>query len=53
MLGQLGFLLVQQRNGMLHKLIHGLVGPALNILLDHFFRLTPQMNLHAHSLSHL
>ena len=40
------FLLVKQGNRVLHKLIHGLVGPALNVLLDHFFQLRPQMNLH-------
>jgi hypothetical protein len=27
-----------------------LVGPALNVLLDHFFQLRSQMNLYAHSL---
>jgi hypothetical protein len=32
--GQPDFLLVEQGNGVLHKLIHGLVWPALNVLLD-------------------
>jgi hypothetical protein len=50
MLGQPGFLLVKQRNGVLHELIHGLVGPALNVPLDHLFQLGSQMNLHSHSL---
>ena len=36
-LGQPAFLLVQQRDGVLHKLIHGLVRPALHVLLDHLF----------------
>lgn len=48
--GQPGSLPVNQGNGVLHKLIHGLVGPALNVLLDHFFQLRSQMNLYAHSL---
>ena len=50
MLGQTGFLLVKQGNGAPHKLIHGLVGPALNVPLDHFFQLRSQMNLYDHSL---
>jgi hypothetical protein len=49
MLGQTGFLLVKQGNGAPHKL-HGLVGPALNALLDHLFQLRSQMNLYDHSL---
>ena len=51
-LGQPSFLLVEQGNGALHKLIHGLVGPALDVLLDHFFQRRPQMNLHTHILHH-
>jgi len=47
---QPGFLLVKQGNGVLHKLIHGLAGLALNVLLDHFFQLRSQMNLYDHSL---
>src|SRR6266849_9202443 len=39
MLGQPSFLLVEQGNGVFHKLIHGLVRPALNVPLDHFFQL--------------
>ena len=51
MLGQTGFLLVEQgNNGAPHKLIHGLVGPALNVPLGHFFQLRSQMNLYDHSL---
>ena len=50
MLGQTGFLLEKQGNGAPHKLIHGLVGPALNVPLDHFFQLRSQMNLYDHSL---
>ena len=41
---------MKQGNGVLHKLIHGLVGPALNVLLDKFFQLRSQMNLHDHIL---
>jgi hypothetical protein len=29
-----------------------LIGPALNVLLDKFFQLRPQMNLHNHILPH-
>src|SRR5882762_10353598 len=50
MLGHPGFLLVRQGNGVTHQLIHGLAGPSLNVLLDHFFQLRSQMNLYAHSL---
>ena len=50
MLGHPGFLLVRQGNGLTHQLIHGLAGPSLNVLLDHFFQLRSQMNLYAHSL---
>src|SRR6267143_2905813 len=49
MLGQTGFLLVKQENGAPHKLTHGLVGPALNVQLDHFLPLRSQMNLYDHS----
>lgn len=52
MLGQPGFLLVKQGNGVLNELIHGLVGSALNVLLDHFLELGAQMNLHGLSLLH-
>jgi hypothetical protein len=51
-LGQPGFLLVKQGNGALNELIHALVGPSLNVLLDHFLQLRPQMDLHDHSLPH-
>ena len=50
MLSQPSFLLVKQGNGVLRKLIHGLAGPSLDVLLDHFFQLRPRMNLHGHIL---
>ena len=48
--GQPCSLLVKQGNGVFYKLIHGLVGPALNVPLDHFFQLRSQMNRYDHSL---
>src|SRR6266567_2807153 len=51
-LGQPGLLLVEQRNRVLHKLIHGLVRPTLYVLLDKLFQLRSQMNLHDHILPH-
>ena len=50
MLGKPGFLVVKHGNGVLYELVHALVGSALNVLLDQFLQLRPQMNLHYHIL---
>jgi len=51
-LGQPDFLFVKQGNCALNEFIHALVGPSLNVLLDHFLQLGEQMNLQDHSLPH-
>ena len=51
-LGQPSFLFVKQGNGALNEFLHALVGPSLNVLLDHFLQLGAQMNLHDHGLPH-
>jgi hypothetical protein len=51
MFGEPSFLLVEQRNRVLPKLIDGLVAPAPDVLLDHFFPLRVQMNIHSPSLA--
>jgi len=51
MLCQPSFLIVEQGNGAFNEFINGLVGSALNVLLDHFFQLGAQVNLHEHQFT--
>ena len=47
-----GFLFVEHGNRPLHKFIYGLVGAALDILLNQLCKLGPKANFHVDILSY-
>ena len=50
--GQPCFLLMQNSNSVLHKLVHALLGAALDVLLDQFLDLRPQWDVHSCIIPH-